>query len=201
MRPFKLVTSMSLPFAGFLAACSPDPRMTGDEPPPPSARCLDPGAVTPPAVPAALEPPAGTSLAFGLHAEGTQIYVCRATGTGAGAGGPLAWALKAPDAKLYDNSCKQVGTHFGGPTWQSSLDGSAVVGAKVADAPAAGTIPWLLLKAQTNNGTGIFSRISAVQRVATAGGVMPTTGCDAGSEGKEQPVPYSADYYFYQPAP
>jgi hypothetical protein len=188
MRPF-LMSQLAI---ALLAACSPDPRMPD---PMSSASCLAPGAVTPPAVPATLEPPAGTKLAFGLHAEGSQVYVCKGSGN-ASAPGPLAWALKAPDAKLYDSACKQVGTHFGGPTWQSSVDGSNVVGAKVADSPADGTIPWLLLKAQANNGAGVFSPITAVQRLATAGGVAPTTGCDA--EGKEQAVPYSANYYFYQ---
>lgn len=167
MRPF-LMLALAL---GLSTACSPAPR----------------AGLTPPPVPAALEAPAGTTLALRLHAEGSQVYLCKAG----------AWTLKAPDARLYDESGNQVGTHFGGPTWQSSVDGSAVVGLKVADAPAPGSIPWLLLRSQANAGSGIFSGIAAVQRLDTVGGVAPTTGCDAAAEGQEQPVPYSANYFFY----
>jgi hypothetical protein len=150
-------------------------------------------ALTPPAVSAPLQPPAGSTLALRLHAEGAQVYVCKASMPA----GTFAWTLKAPDAKLFDASGAQVGTHFGGPTWQSSVDGSAVIGAKVADAPVAGTIPWLLLKAQANAGNGVFSRITSVQRVDTVGGLTPSSGCDASADGTEQPVTYSANYYFY----
>jgi hypothetical protein len=179
-----------------LTACAPEPKMitsTTSSAPIPAAVSCPSGSVVAPTVPPALQAPAGTTLAMRLHAEGAQVYVCKASAPGM----PFAWALKAPDARLYDEGCHQVGTHFGGPTWQSSVDGSSVVGAKVADAPSSGTIPWLLLSAQANAGSGVFSRITAVQRVDTAGGVAPTTGCDAAADGKEQPVPYSANYYFY----
>jgi len=166
MRPFLTLA--------LLSACSPAPR----------------AGLTPPPVPAALVAPPDTTLALRLHAEGSQVYVCKAG----------AWSLKAPDARLYDESGRQVGTHFGGPTWQSTVDGSAVVGLKVADVAAPGSIPWLLLRSQANAGSGIFSRIAAVQRLDTVGGVAPTTGCDAAADGQEQLVPYSATYVFYSGA-
>jgi hypothetical protein len=162
-----------------------------------AASCAPGGALAPPPVTAALQPPPGSTLAMRLHAEGAQVYVCRATSAPAG----HAWALKGPDARLYDAACKQVGTHVAGPTWQSSVDGSAVVATKVADAPAEGAIPWLLLKAQKNSGQGVFSRITAIQRVDTTGGTAPSGGCDASAEGKEQAVRYTASYYFYSAAP
>jgi hypothetical protein len=175
-----------------LTACAPESRPQTPEPAAAAVSCPA-GPTVAPTVPPSLQAPAGATLAMRLHAEGAQVYVCKASTPGM----PFAWTLKAPDARLYDDSCKQVGTHFGGPTWQSSVDGSSVVGAKVADAPSNGTIPWLLLKAQTNAGAGVFSHITAVQRVDTAGGVAPGSGCDAAADGKEQAVPYSANYYFY----
>ena len=96
------------------------------------------GALVPPSVPAALAVPSGATLARRLHAEGVQIYTCTPpTGSGATATAAYTWALKAPDAKLYDTSCTLVGTHGAGPSWRSEADGSTVVGAAVAsvDAP------------------------------------------------------------------
>src|SRR5690242_9951119 len=69
----------------------------------------------------AVAPPPGSALLLELLAEGVQIYTCEAK-----AGG-FEWAFKAPKANLFDRQDRQVGTHFGGPTWRM-LDGSAVVG-------------------------------------------------------------------------
>ena len=44
---------------------------------------------------------------------------------------------------------------------------------------------------------GEFSDIAVVQRLNTAGGKAPTTGCDATTVDTQTRVPYSADYYFY----
>src|SRR5205814_1421042 len=130
------------------------------------------------------------TLVARLRGDGTQIYVCKAAAPG------YAWTLEAPDAKLLDGTCNQVGTHFAGPTWQSSVDGSAVVGLKVADAPSPdGAIPWLKLMARTTSGQGMFAQVSTIQLVDTVGGLAPTTGCDAAAEGQKRPVPYSANYY------
>src|SRR6185436_4834436 len=102
------------------------------------------------------------------------IYACKGTSVPSDAGSDAsvttyAWALKAPDARLYDDECSLAGTHFAGPTWQSSVDGSSVVGTKISAAPAplAGAVPWLLLRATSNNGEGVFSNVTAVQRVDT----------------------------------
>jgi hypothetical protein len=175
-----------------LVACAG--RAPAAQSPAAEAGCAPQEATAPPSQPA-LQPPAGSALTLRLHAEGAQIYTCKA-----GAGAAYAWVLKAPDARLYDGACKQVGTHSAGPTWRSSVDGSAVVAAKVADAPAERTIPWLLLKAQKNSGDGMFSRVTAIQRADTSGGVAPSSGCDASAIGHEQAVPYHANYYFYAPS-
>ena len=134
-----------------------------------------------------------TTLLARTRAEGSQIYTCTATSGGYG------WSFKAPEAALSDDRCAAKGTHFAGPTWKWTADGSAVVGMKVADAPApeSAGIPWLLLKTASTSGDGFFARVSAVQRVDTVGGLAPGSGCDAASLGREVNVPYTAVYYFY----
>jgi hypothetical protein len=134
-----------------------------------------------------------------FHARGSQIYTCKGTAGIDGGATTYAWTLKAPDAKLYDDECALAATHFAGPTWQSSIDGSAVVGARVAGAPSplSDAIPWLLLKAVSNTGEGIFASVTAIQRVDTTGGVAPATGCSQSTVDTDTSVPYTATYYFY----
>jgi hypothetical protein len=148
-----------------------------------------------PGVPQALAVAAGQALVLKASAKGVQIYTCSA-----GADGRPAWTLKAPEADLFDAAGKKIGTHYAGPTWEST-DGSKV-GAAVkarADAPAANSIPWLLLEAKSHSGNGILAHVATVQRIDTAGGAAPEQACDAG--GGEQRVPYTATYYFYAAAP
>jgi hypothetical protein len=182
MRSF---TAIALTFAASLAACD---KAEEDK-----TQCPAPAALTPPDAPANIQAPAGATLALRLGADGAQIYTCKADAAGA-----FAWALKAPDAKLYDDQCALVGTHFAGPTWKWTGDDSSVVGMKVAESASPGTIPWLLLKAASTSGQGMMSAISYVQRVNTTGGVAPATGCDASTAGAEVSVPYTANYYFYK---
>jgi hypothetical protein len=158
---------------------------------------------TPPAnVPAVLSVPAGATLKVHDRGIGMQVYTCTASGAPDGGvdGGSTSygWVLKAPDAMLYDATFAQVGTHGAGPNWTSS-DGSVVNGSKVsqADAPAADAVPWLLLKGTSTSGSGVFSDITFVQRLQTAGGKAPATGCDATTVGAESRVSYAADYYFF----
>jgi len=136
--------------------------------------------------------PSGTVVEFLGH--GVQIYTCAATPTGA------AWTLKAPEATLRDSSGHVVGQHFAGPTWQAT-DGSKVVGvplvASTSKGPAA--IPWLVLRATDNDGSGLFGRVAYILRTRTIGGVAPPTGCDAAHPGTEARVPYSATYTFFTP--
>ena len=160
----------------------------------------------PPPFPPALGPPAGATVKLHAHAVGAQIYTCTASGgtdadggAGADAGATTyAWVFKAPDAKLYDSSGTQIGTHGAGPSW-TWRDGSVANGAKVAElnAPAADAISWLLLRVTSTSGAGVLSDATYVQRLNTAGGRAPATGCDATTVGTDTPSGYSADYYFY----
>ena len=142
---------------------------------------------------AALAPPAGTQLYLSLYAEGSQLYTCKA-----GADGSYAWSFKAPEATLYDETCAQVGTHFAGPTWQLNADGSAVTGMKLAETPATGAIPWLLLGATPKGPEGKLAPASHIQRIATTGGLPPTETCDAGNAGRETGTFYTATYLFFR---
>jgi len=152
----------------------------------------------PPAdVPENLKPPEGEELVLQAHAKGFQIYTCQAA-----ADGKLSWALKAPDAKLLDAHGKTIGEHYAGPAWKH-IDGSEVTGKVVArhDAPDAGSIPWLLLAAAGHSGSGLLSGVTSIQRLHTQGGQPPAAGCEDSRKGSETKVSYSADYYFYAPAP
>jgi hypothetical protein len=175
-------------------------------------------------VPAALNPPPGTTLAAGMAASGVQVYVCT---TPAAAGAPT-WVLKAPHAVLSEGK-ETTATHFSGPAplppvaakapvaastpaasaaaapatapkWEA-LDGSRLTGARVASAPSPDgkSIPWLLLRSTSSTGPGLFGDVTWVQRLDTVGGAAPATGCDAGHLQAEVMVPYRADYFFYHP--
>ena len=147
---------------------------------------------SPPKVPTALAVPAGAKLVARFHATGAQVYACT------GAGGQFSWVLARPDATLADASGAVTGTHGAGPSWKSK-DGSSVVGKKLAQAaaPDAGAVPWLLLAATSTTGSGQFTGVTFVERVATKGGIAPATGCDATHAGTEVRANYSADYYFF----
>ena len=62
---------------------------------------------------------------------------------------------------------------------------------------AAVSIPWLLLTAASTTGSGVFTPVTYVQRLATHGGVAPATGCDSTTVSTDTRIPYSADYYFF----
>jgi hypothetical protein len=144
--------------------------------------------------PRELQPPAGERAILQLHAEGAQVYVCKADGE------QSAWALKAPDAKLYDQDGNPFGKHFGGPSWRAN-DSSQVTGKAVASVPSpeAGSIPWLLVTVVGRSGEGALSRVTSIQRINTKGGKAPASGCDSAHLGGEVRVPYSADYVFFAP--
>ena len=144
-----------------------------------------------PELPAALKP--GELKAYlAVPAKGVQIYACNKNDAGA-----FVWAFKGPEAELADTAGKNVGKHYGGPTWEGS-DGGKVVGAVKASAPAPGgnAIPWLLLDIKSRDGSGQFTQAAAILRVSTVGGQAPAGGCDDAHVGAEQRVPYTATYYF-----
>ena len=153
--------------------------------------------VSPPSVPPILQVPDGQTVLLKAHAKGVQIYQCVAT---AADPGKFDWSFKAPEADLTNEGGKKIAKHYAGPTWEAN-DGSKVVGAvqQKTDAPRPGAVPWLLLKAKTNEGTGTFARVTYIQRVDTEGGVAPAAGCDQAHVNAEARVEYRANYYFYGP--
>ena len=150
-------------------------------------------------VPEPLKTAAGQVLSLSAHGIGAQIYECQG---GTGDPAVFAWTLKAPEAQLRYEAGKELGKHYAGPTWEAN-DGSKVVGEVGARAPGPdpSAIPWLLLRAKQTSGSGVFSDVQFIQRLHTAGGKAPSTGCGAQYSGTEVRVGYSADYYFYKAAP
>jgi hypothetical protein len=140
-------------------------------------------AQTPPAIAS----PGATPVAT-FHAEGAQIYECKA-----GSDGKLAWAFREPIATLLLDG-KTVGRHYAGPTWEDA-DGSAVVGKVAGNAPGAtaNDIAWLKLEVVSRRGSGQLSDVTTVQRINTKGGAARGA-CD--QAGAFLSVPYSADYVF-----
>jgi Protein of unknown function (DUF3455) len=138
-------------------------------------------------LPEAIAAPGETAV-ITLHAEGAQVYECKA-----GADGKLAWAFREPIATLIVDG-KTVGRHYAGPSWELG-DGSAVVGKVVGNAPGAtaGDIPWLKLEVASRRGNGVLTPVTTVQRINTHGGKLDGS-CDTASAFKS--APYSADYVF-----
>jgi hypothetical protein len=139
------------------------------------------------ALPDALEAP-GETVVLSAHAEGAQVYECKA-----GADGKLAWAFREPIATLLVDG-KNVGRHYAGPNWEDN-DSSAVTGKVAASAPGAtpDDIPWLKLSVVSSRGSGILTGVTTVQRIDTKGGKIEGP-CD--KAGSFRSVAYSADYVF-----
>jgi Protein of unknown function (DUF3455) len=139
------------------------------------------------ALPDAIQAPGETAVVT-LHAEGAQVYECKAS-----ADGKLAWAFREPIATLFENG-KTVGRHYAGPNWEHA-DGSAVTGKAIGNAPGAtaNDIPLLKLEVVARRGSGTLANIATVQRINTVGGKLDGA-CD--KAGTWRSVPYSADYVF-----
>jgi hypothetical protein len=159
------------------------------------AGCAGHKPIPPSSVPPAIQVPGTAVLTRELHGAGVQIYECRPSAPGAP---QFAWSLQAPAADLADRSGKDVGRHYEGPTWEAN-DGSKVVGELVArdPGPVPSAIPWLLLRAKSTAGKGMFAKVQFIQRLDTVGGQPPQTGCDSAHSGQRTRVAYSAEYYFY----
>src|SRR4051812_6777038 len=138
-------------------------------------------------IPAAIAAP-GESAVATWHAEGAQVYECKA-----GADGKLAWAFREPIATLLLDG-KTVGRHYAGPNWEH-MDGSAVVGKVATNAPGATPqdIPLLKLEVVSSRGSGTLSGVTTVQRINTVGG-RHDGACD--KVGTFHTAPYTADYVF-----
>ena len=147
-----------------------------------------------PSIPDTLDVPLNEALTLQARAAGYQIYACTAKPDST----HYEWTLEAPEADLFDSAGRKIGRHYAGPTWELA-DGSKV-GGKVrahANAPDGKALPWLLLDATANAGTGALARVASIQRINTAGGAAPAQACDRAHANAETRVPYSASYYFY----
>src|SRR5947209_10296015 len=96
----------------------------------------------------------GETAALQVHAEGAQIYECKAD-----AGGKLAWQFREPIASLFSDG-KTVGRHYAGPNWE--IGGGAVAAKGVGRAPGASPkdVPWLKLEVTEHRGSGPLDRKS-----------------------------------------
>jgi hypothetical protein len=130
----------------------------------------------------------GETIVLSVHAEGAQVYECKA-----GADGKPAWAFREPIATLIVDG-KTIGRHYAGPNWEHS-DGSAVVGKSIGNSPGAAPsdIPWLKLSVVSRRGSGVLSGVTTVQRINTQDGKLEGA-CD--TIGNFRSAPYSADYVF-----
>ena len=158
------------------------------------AACSTAPTVAPPEAPSALRAPADQTAYLEALATGVQIYECSQKSDST-----YEWTFKAPEATLTSRSGQAIGKHYAGPTWES-VDGSKVVGeVKAKDAGSTTTaIPWLLLAAKSNSGSGVFGGAKSIQRVRTNGGVAPSEVCGADNLHKVARVPYTASYFFYR---
>lgn len=134
----------------------------------------------------------GYTVTLTLHAEGAQVYECRAD-----ASGKLGWMFREPIATLLADG-KTVGRHYAGPNWEYS-DGSAVVGRAIGNAPGKTPqdIPWLKLEVASQRGSGALTGVAMAQRINTRGGKAEGPCTTAGAY---LSVPYSADYVFLRKA-
>ncbi|MBR1269213.1 DUF3455 domain-containing protein [Bradyrhizobium sp. AUGA SZCCT0222] len=130
----------------------------------------------------------GQTVVVTLHAEGAQVYECKA-----GADGKAIWSFREPIATLLADG-KTVGRHYAGPNWEHS-DGSAVAAKVAGNAPGAtaNDIPWLKLEVTSRRGSGVLADVTTVQRINTKGGKRDGA-CE--TVGSFLNVPYSADYVF-----
>lgn len=172
--------------------------------------------ITPPAVPANIQVPAGNVAYLVGHAVGTQNYVCLPSGGG------FQYALFTPQATLFNEDNEEITTHYFGPNpdeggtvraaWQHSRDTSTVWGRVMPGNSstdpayvAPGAIAWLLVTIVGDQdgptGGDKLTKTTFIQRVNTSGGVAPSTGCASSTDvGNQAFVPYTTDYYFYRAA-
>jgi hypothetical protein len=186
-----------------------------------SAQTSADGSITPPPVPTDVQVEEGNVAFLVGHATGTQNYSClpcdpRKPGCPNG----VAFTLFTPQATLFDDELEQVTTHFFSPnpfengviraTWQHSRDTSTVWGKVVGISTDAnfvkpGAIAWLLVNVKDvgvlagPTGGDKLTKTTFIQRLNTVGGVAPSSGCSSQADiGRQEFVPYKADYFFYK---
>src|ERR1700748_261700 len=102
-------------------------------------------------------PAPGETAVLTVHAEGAQVYECKAD-----ADGKLAWAFREPIATLFQDG-KTVGRHYAGPHWELA-DGSLIAGKAVGNAPGATDkdIPILKIEVTASRGSGQLTGVTTV---------------------------------------
>ena len=149
-------------------------------------------------LPAAVQVPAGHRVTWQTVGVGQITYECRAK---ADAPGAFGWVFVGPQADLLSRGGAKLGTYFGPPATWAADDGSKVTGTQLAVAPnGAANIPHQLVKANPAMGMGEMTGVTYIQRVATKGGVAPSSTCDSAAAGRKEVVKYQADYIFWKAA-
>ena len=144
---------------------------------------------------AGLRAPANEEAVFMLTGNGAYVYECRQSLLDPNV---YEWSFVVPDAMLYDGS-RSVARHATVGLFEALTDRSSLSGVvRASQAGGGSNLPWLSMRAQPLSADGIFAGVTSVQRVNTAGGSAPTTGCGPGNAGGETRVAYRADYYFYK---
>jgi len=169
-------------------------------------------------LPTGLAIPKGHKFRFVLFASGVQIYKCTVD-----ANGTKSWPLVEPIADLVNKEKETfvkknfVAHHFfrnptvfikgtvAKATWRSSISGdnslvtTAVITTITQPSP---NIAWLLTKTAVTEGTGAFSNITFVLRVATKGGVPPPLSeCNKTFAINEtSSIRYTTQYWFIEAA-
>jgi len=132
------------------------------------------------------------TIAATFHAEGAEIYECKATSEG-----KLAWQPREPVATLLSDG-KTVGRHYSGPNWEH-VDGSALQARVIhtAPGPTINDLPLQTYQVMLRLGFGTLSGVTIIRRINAVGGVAqgPCTAANAFLS-----VPYRADYVFLRPA-
>jgi hypothetical protein len=155
------------------------------------------------------------------HGVGTQNYVCVPSSTSASG---FAFSLFTPEATLFNEQGKQLITHFFSPnsdptvkppeagtirvTWEDSRDSSRVWAMLLEQSTdfhfvQKDAVAWLKLGTVGvdvgTTGGGRLTKVTFIQRLNTAGGLAPGSGCSTFEDlGRKAFVPYSADYFFYK---
>jgi hypothetical protein len=134
----------------------------------------------------------GDTIVLQVHAEGAQVYECKADSTG-----KMTWQFREPIASLLLDGTT-IGRHYAGPSWE--IGGSTVVGEVAGRAPGATAkdIPWLKLDVSERHGDGPLKDVTTVQRINTKGGNVEGA-CEKVAD--FHPEAYSADYVFLKKAP
>jgi hypothetical protein len=159
--------------------------------------CFSPAVAMADSAPDAVKVPAGNKMVLKTTTTSGKItYQCKDKKD---APGEVVWIFSGPSATLNDESGKEIGLYFGPPATWGGNDGSKITGDQLAVSPGgAGNIPLQLVKANPSSAPGIMEGVTYIQRLATKGGVAPSSPCNADNKDRKEIVEYTADYLFWK---